>query len=56
MKILCVDDSRMSCGLLHQVVSELGYDFVEAASGQDSMHCLLKECEEISLVLLSPCP
>jgi two-component system, chemotaxis family, chemotaxis protein CheY len=52
MKILCVDDSRMSRGLLHQVVSGLGYEFLEAASGQDAMHCLLNEYEEISLVLL----
>lgn len=52
MKILCVDDSRMSRGLLHQVVSTLDYEFVEAASGQDAMHCVLSDYEDIALVLL----
>ena len=52
MKILSVDDSATMRRIIGRAVSMLGYDFLEAANGQDALAVLEKEYEDVALVIM----
>jgi two-component system chemotaxis response regulator CheY len=52
MKILSVDDSTTMRKIIGRAVSMLGYDFLEAANGQDALAVLEREHRDVALVIM----
>ncbi len=52
MKILSVDDSGIMRKIIRGAVDRLGYDFIEAADGQEALEVLNAHVNEVALVLL----
>jgi two-component system, chemotaxis family, chemotaxis protein CheY len=52
MKILGVDDSRLTRKMLRDVVESLEYEFIEAADGKEAIEQIEKHQNELNLILL----
>ncbi|MBY0451014.1 MAG: response regulator [Cyanobacteria bacterium] len=52
MKILSVDDSGIMRKIIRGAVDRLGYDFIEAADGQEGLEVLNVHVNEVALILL----
>ncbi len=51
-KILSVDDSAIIRKIVHAAVDRLGYDFLEAADGQQAMDVMAANYQDVELILL----
>jgi two-component system chemotaxis response regulator CheY len=52
MMILCADDSRIMRRLIRQSVDVLGYEFLEAADGNEAVELAQANADNLALVLL----
>ena len=52
MKILTVDDSRMIRTLVKRVIDSLGYESLEAENPKEALFVLMRESENVGLILL----
>jgi two-component system chemotaxis response regulator CheY len=52
MKILSVDDSTTMRKIIGRAVAMLGYEFLEAANGQDALAVLEREYKDVALVIM----
>lgn len=51
-KILSVDDSAIIRKIVHSAVDRLGYDFLEAADGQEAMEMMPEHYQDVELIIL----
>lgn len=52
MKALVVDDSRAMRTMLKKMVTDLGYEVIEAEDGRDALGCLAEETSDVSFALV----
>lgn len=52
MKVLCADDSQIMRRIIRETVETLGFEFIEAADGQEAIDTIIKLNGMIDVLLL----
>ena len=52
MKVIIVDDSRVTRIIIERTVQSIGYETLQACNGQEALDLLEKGAEEVGLVIL----